>query len=176
MTYCASFWISRLCPLLYIIACELAMNHFPASLLQEMKVFIMVTVGRCEAFTVIYLGKMTDSLTMGEQWFTIGAMQCPLLHCAVPVQGACLQHGGRRASPLAAYSCSKVTSSAHYLASAELPGGGKRHFVEKNRLFLISSPIRLPTWRLPYNLTSPSDLQFLQNILPRDTAKNSRSL
>lgn len=27
----------------------------------------MVTVGRCEAFAVIYLGKMIDSLTLSEQ-------------------------------------------------------------------------------------------------------------
>lgn len=35
-----------------------------------MKVFIMVTVGRCEAFAVIYLGKMIDSLRVSEQRFT----------------------------------------------------------------------------------------------------------
>lgn len=32
----------------------------------------MVTVGRCEAFAVIYLGKMIDSLTMSERCFTAG--------------------------------------------------------------------------------------------------------
>lgn len=58
MTYYTSFCISRLCPLLYIAACAAGINHFPASLLHEMKEFIMVTVGRCEAFTVIYLGEI----------------------------------------------------------------------------------------------------------------------
>lgn len=66
------FCISCLCPLLYITAYELRINHFPASLLHEMKVFIMVTVGRCEAFAVIYLGKMIDSLTVSERCFAAG--------------------------------------------------------------------------------------------------------
>lgn len=56
MTYYTSFCISRLCPLLYIASCAPGINHFPASLLHEMKEFIMVTVDRCKAFTVIYLG------------------------------------------------------------------------------------------------------------------------
>lgn len=81
MTYCASFCISRLCPLLYITACEPGINHFPASLLHEMNEFIMVTVSRCKAFTVIYLGKMIDSLTQREQCLTVGAVQLPFTAC-----------------------------------------------------------------------------------------------
>ena len=47
------------CPTLYIVgASEPRINHFPASLLHEMKEFIMVTVGRCKAFIVIYLSEI----------------------------------------------------------------------------------------------------------------------
>lgn len=51
----------------------------------------MVTVSRCKAFTVIYLGKMIDSLTLREQSFTMGAVQRPLQHCAVHLQGTCME-------------------------------------------------------------------------------------
>lgn len=108
MTYCASFCISRLCPLLYITACEPGINHFLASLLHEMKEFIMVTVGRCEAFTVIYLGKMIDSLTLSEQCFTMGAVQRPLPHAAVCVQGTCLQYGGLSWASQLGVPCSSI--------------------------------------------------------------------
>ena len=93
MTYCSSFCISRLCPLLYITVCEPGINHFPVRLLHEMKEFIMVTVGRCEAFAVIYLGKMIDSLTMSEQCFTMGSVQRFLPHAAVHVEETCLLYG-----------------------------------------------------------------------------------
>lgn len=53
MTYYISCRISRLCP--PVCACAPRINHFPASLLLEMKEFIMLTVGRCEVFIVIYL-------------------------------------------------------------------------------------------------------------------------
>lgn len=58
LTYYTSFCISCLCPPLYKAACTPGINHFPASLLHEMKEFIMVTVGQCEAFAVIYLGEI----------------------------------------------------------------------------------------------------------------------
>lgn len=87
MTYCSSFCISRLCPLLYITVCEPGINHFPVRLLHEMKEYIMVTVGRCEAFAVIYLGKMIDSLTMSEQCFTMGPVQALPTTCRCACRG-----------------------------------------------------------------------------------------
>lgn len=58
MTYYTSFHISRLCPFLYISACATGINHFPASLLHEMKEFIMVTVSHCWEFSMIYLAEI----------------------------------------------------------------------------------------------------------------------
>jgi len=51
LTHYTRSYISGRCPPLYIVAASApGINHFPASLLHEMKEFIMVTVGRCEAF------------------------------------------------------------------------------------------------------------------------------
>lgn len=122
------FCISRLCPLLYITAYELRINHFPASLLHEMKVFIMVTVGRCEAFAVIYLGKMIDSLTVSERRFAAGLFS---------VSAFCWAGAGRT-SPVRRPSLNVPCSSVWRLRSgpaqlSSLPGrcrqwsgGGKR--------------------------------------------------
>lgn len=82
MTYYTSFCISRLCPLLYIASCAPGINHFPASLLHEMKEFIMVTVNRCEALTVIYLGEI-DWL-INTEWTVLrwrGSMAAYLAAC-----------------------------------------------------------------------------------------------
>lgn len=160
MTYCASFCISRLCPLLYITACEPGINHFPASLLHEMKEFIMVTVSRCKAFTVIYLGKMIDSLTQREQCFTMVAAQLPFTPC-------CCAHAGNM-SPVWKFQlgvpCSSIQGlQSHQFSSlpgwfSQQPGGGRWHSVAKKRALLIRSYICLPTCRMSYSMTSRSDL------------------
>ena len=152
MTYCSSFCISRLCPLLYITVCEPGINHFPVRLLHEMKEFIMVTVGRCEAFAVIYLGKMIDSLTMSEQCFTMGSVQRFLPHAAVHVEETCLLYGSPSwGSPVAV----ERRLWSHRLSSLlgwciQSPGGGKWHFTAKNRMLLFSATICLSTERMPY--------------------------
>lgn len=71
----------------------------------------MVTVGCCKAFTVIYLGNMIDSFTLNEQCFTMGTVQCLLLHAAVHVQRTCLQYGGLSwVTPVAPHRGSEVAN------------------------------------------------------------------
>ena len=119
MTYYTSFCISHLCPLLYIAACAPGINHFPASLLHEMKEFIMVTVVRCEAFTVIYLGEI--DWFINTEWIALccgvnAAYTSP--HAAVRFKRTRLQYGDLSwASPVATHRDSGVAGSAHYLDS-----------------------------------------------------------
>lgn len=58
VTYYTSFYISRFCPLLYIAARTPGINHFLASLLHEMKEFIMVTVAIARRSLVIYMDEI----------------------------------------------------------------------------------------------------------------------
>lgn len=119
MTYYTSFCISRLCPLLYIAACAPGINHFPASLLHEMKEFIMLTVAIARRSLWFIWEKLIDSLTQSEQSFAAGEPQRTLLNVAVCVQRTCLLYGGvYLVSPVAAYMGSCVATSAHYLAGA----------------------------------------------------------
>lgn len=94
MTYYTSFCIPRLCPLLHTAACATGINHFPASLLHEMKEFIMVTVGRCEAFAVIYLVKLDwfiNTVNIAILWGQWGAPCCVPLHI---LEESCVQCEG----------------------------------------------------------------------------------
>lgn len=119
MTYYTSSCISRLCPLLYIAACAPGINHFPASLLREMKEFIMLTVAIARRSLWFIWEKLIDSLTQSEQFFAAGEPRRTLPNVAVCVQRTCLLYGGvYLASPVAEHRGSRVATSAHYLAGA----------------------------------------------------------
>lgn len=152
VTHCASFCISCLCPPPYISACKPGINHFPASLLHEMKGFIMVTVGRCEAFAVIYLGKMIDSLTLSEQCSAGGGSAA-----AACDRGRAEEHperpGTSREEVLTGRplldSCRRLTqpcSSTHYLPVAvSSPEVWEGTLWQRTEWPLISPCICLPT-------------------------------
>lgn len=112
-------FVSRLCPLLYIAACAPGINHFPASLLHEMKEFIMVTVGRCEAFTVIYLVEI--DWFINTEWTVLccggSAIHLPACCCARWRNTSLVWRSYGGACPVAAYCTTYVSSSAHYLSS-----------------------------------------------------------
>lgn len=83
MTHYTSFCISRLCPLQQRAAYTTGINHFPASLLHEMKESIMVTVGHCEALAVIYLVEI--DWFINTEWTVLGSvdgeMYLATCHC-----------------------------------------------------------------------------------------------
>lgn len=149
MTYYTSFCISRLCPLLYIAACATGINHFPASLLHEMKEFIMVTVGHCEAFTVIYLGEIDWFINTEWTVLLLWGQRC--VPCCVSlslcVLGEHILWRFRLGVP-----CKSMRGLLHCKLSSltgkygQWPRAGSHYFVAKNAAFLISSPICLPTW------------------------------
>lgn len=166
MTYYTSFCISRFCPLLYIAACAPRINHFPASLLHEMKEFIMVTVGRCKAFTVIYLGEI--DWFINTEW-TVLCGGGSATHAAGCVERARLQYGGLSwASPVAAYRSSCVSISAHYLASTVSgPELGAGTLWQRTERFKSVHPYAFQHYG-ECLMTRPSDLT---ELLLRDTAK-----
>lgn len=116
-------------------ACTPRINHFPASLLHEMKEFIMVTVGCCKAFAVIYLREIDWFINTSEQDFSEGAVSCTLWWRNTSVGIPC--------SNTERLPCFQLTSLPRQCS--QWPTAGSGHFVTKNRAFLISSSICLPT-------------------------------
>lgn len=119
----------------------------------------MVTAGRCEAFAVIYLGKMIDSLTVSKRCFTAGLFFFTAFCWACAGRTSSSKEVLAKCPLQQRVGTSEGASSAHYLAGVDSrPEVGKGTLWEQNRVFLISLAGCLPSRRPRYGMTSCCDL------------------